>query len=166
MARARAAWLAAALLLGTAGAGLAACGGERDCAAQPQRNIKMAANAIAKQYFISGFAHQQKDENAAAIADYSAAIRLDPKDARAFVNRGWVYDSQGERENPLSGTVATLAALGEQTALGVRLDGPDGHILNFRLATHAARRNALALGAGVTLSALADGIHLMRPDAR
>ena len=72
--------------------------------------------------------------------------------------------SLGDRENPLSGVVAALTALGEQTALAVRLAGPGGHSLNFRMPTHAARRNELATGADVTLSALAGGIHLMRPD--
>ena len=74
--------------------------------------------------------------------------------------------SQGERENPLAGTVVTLAALGEQTALGVRLEGAGDQILNFRMPTHAARRNELGIGSGVTLSVLAAGIHLMRPDAK
>ena len=72
--------------------------------------------------------------------------------------------SQGERENPLAGKVAALAALGEQTAVGVRLDGASDHILNFRMPTHAARRNELELGSSVTVSVLAGGIHLMRPD--
>ncbi len=73
--------------------------------------------------------------------------------------------SQGDRENPLAGIVQALTALGEQTAVGVRLTGASGHVLNFRMPTHAARRNDLAVGAEVTLSALGQGIHLMRPDS-
>ena len=69
--------------------------------------------------------------------------------------------SQGDRENPVSGIVAALTGLGEQTSVAMRLDGPDAHILNFRLATHAARRNELAVGAEVTVSLLAAGIHVM-----
>ena len=73
--------------------------------------------------------------------------------------------SQGERENPLLGSVTTLTVLGEQTSVAMRLDGPDEHILNFRLATHAARRNELAVGAEVTVSLLAAGIHVMPTEA-
>ena len=61
---------------------------------------------------------------------------------------------------------AALTALGEQTALAVRLAGPGGHSLNFRMPTHAARRNEVSVGAEVTLSALAGGIHLMRPESK
>ncbi len=70
--------------------------------------------------------------------------------------------SQGERENPLSGTITTLSTLGEQTAVTVRLDGSQGHALNFRLPTHAARRNELSAGVEVTVSLLASDIHLMQ----
>ncbi len=72
--------------------------------------------------------------------------------------------SQGDRENPLAGVVQALTALGEQTAVSVRLAGGCGNTLNFRIPTHAARRNELSVGADVTLSALAEGIHLMRPE--
>ncbi len=72
--------------------------------------------------------------------------------------------SQGERENPISGTIAAINALGEQTAVTVRLDSLDKHSLNFRLPTHSARRNELAVGQMVTASLLADGLHLMPPD--
>ena len=72
--------------------------------------------------------------------------------------------SQGDRENPVPGRIATLTTLGEQTAVSLRLDGAGGHILNFRLATHSARRNELAAGAAVSVSLLAGGLHLMRRD--
>jgi molybdate transport system ATP-binding protein len=77
--------------------------------------------------------------------------------------------SQGERENPLAGMVTDITRLGEQTAVTVRLEGLDsgpvgGGILNFRLPTHAARRNELAPGADVVVSLLAEGIHLMPPE--
>ncbi len=73
--------------------------------------------------------------------------------------------SHGDRENPLTGTIQLVATLGEQTALGIRLDGAKDANLNFRIPTHVARRNELVVGASITFSALANGIHLMQPDS-
>jgi molybdate transport system ATP-binding protein len=72
--------------------------------------------------------------------------------------------SAGERENPVSGVVETLLPLGEQISVGVRFGGPGDGLLNFRLPTHAARRNGLMPGAGITISVLAEGVHLMPAD--
>jgi len=72
--------------------------------------------------------------------------------------------SLGERENPVAGVVADMAVLGEQTALTVHLADHSDAVLHFRLPTHAARRNQLAPGADVTVSLLANGIHLMAPE--
>ncbi len=69
--------------------------------------------------------------------------------------------SQGERENPVPGTVVDLTRLGEQTAVTVRVDGAGDALLNFRLPTHAAKRNELAAGELVQVSLLAEGIHVM-----
>jgi len=67
----------------------------------------------------------------------------------------------GERENPLSGRIVEMTPLGEQTALTLQLAGRDDAVLNFKLPTHAARRNELAAGEDVVVSLLAQGIHLM-----
>jgi molybdate transport system ATP-binding protein len=72
--------------------------------------------------------------------------------------------SLGERENPVAGIVANMAVLGEQTALTVHVADQRDAVLNFRLPTHAARRNGLAEGAEITVSLLAKGIHLMAPE--
>ena len=74
--------------------------------------------------------------------------------------------SQGDRENPLPGTVTALARLGEQTAVCVLLAGTGNHSLNFKLPTHAARRNELAVGEEIIVSLLAEGLHLMSADTR
>jgi molybdate transport system ATP-binding protein len=57
--------------------------------------------------------------------------------------------------------VADLTRLGEQTAVTVRVDGAGDTLLNFRLPTHAAKRNELAPGEAVQVSLLAEGIHIM-----
>ncbi len=68
--------------------------------------------------------------------------------------------SRGERENPVSGTIAELVALGETTHVALAL-GADGARLHFSVPSHVARRNALVPGAALRVSLLADGIHLM-----
>lgn len=73
--------------------------------------------------------------------------------------------SQGERENPVMGTVVAIDRLGEQTAVSVRIDSEANALVNFRLPTHAARRNDVLVGEGVTISLLAEGLHLMAPEA-
>lgn len=69
--------------------------------------------------------------------------------------------SQGERENPVTGVVSELAVLGETSNVTMAIDGRDDRVLNFSISTHAAERNGLAVGAAITVSLLASGIHLM-----
>jgi molybdate transport system ATP-binding protein len=68
--------------------------------------------------------------------------------------------SHGERENPVAGHVTQLTRLGEQTAVSVAIEGTTETVLNFRLPTHAARRNDLDISTDVTLSLLAASLHL------
>lgn len=67
--------------------------------------------------------------------------------------------SQGERENPVTATVSEMVVLGSMTSVSLRVS--HGDMLRFDIATHAAKRNQLALGEPVTVSLLAEGIHLM-----
>ncbi len=69
--------------------------------------------------------------------------------------------SRGERENPVRGVVSELATLGENTTITMLVDQDERCVLNFTVPTHAARRNAVAPGASLTVSLLAEGIHLM-----
>jgi molybdate transport system ATP-binding protein len=68
--------------------------------------------------------------------------------------------SQGERENPVSGRIVQLTRLGEQTAVSVAVNAAPDTLLNFRLPTHAARRNELDVGTDVSLSLLAESLHV------
>ncbi len=100
-----------------------------------------------------------------ATGDFKAgdhATWIVPDDAIVMHRRE--RPSHGERENPVAGVVAELTSLGSDTVVTVAIsDGAPR--LNFRVATHAARRNGLAPGVDITVSLLADGIHLMpRPD--
>lgn len=100
------------------------------------------------------------------IGEFSVGQKVSwmiPSESIVLHRRG--RPSQGERENPLSGRIAMLAKLGEQTAVTVDLDGAEDLRLNFRLPTHSARRNELAPGVEVTVSLLAADIHLMPSEA-
>ncbi|UYO73454.1 ABC transporter ATP-binding protein [Halomonas qinghailakensis] len=67
--------------------------------------------------------------------------------------------SQGERENPVAATVDEMVVLGGITSISLRVS--HGDRLRFDIATHAARRNQLALGEQVHVSLLAKGVYLM-----
>ncbi len=69
--------------------------------------------------------------------------------------------SRGEHENPVAGTVVECLALGDDTTVGLAVDGPAGAQITLRVPTHVAGRNGLAVGVRAGASLLADAIHLM-----
>lgn len=69
--------------------------------------------------------------------------------------------SQGERENPVSGVVQDCVSLGETTSVAIRVGERPGQMLVMNIATHHARRNRLAPGEHITVTLLAEGIHVM-----
>ncbi|MHB8496301.1 MAG: ABC transporter ATP-binding protein [Casimicrobiaceae bacterium] len=69
--------------------------------------------------------------------------------------------SRGEHENPVAGTIVECVALGDDTTVGLAVDGAAGVQITLRVATHVARRNGLAVGVRAGASLLADAIHLM-----
>jgi molybdate transport system ATP-binding protein len=74
--------------------------------------------------------------------------------------------SRGERENPVSGVVDEFVPLGELASARVLVDGAGELPLSFVVPTHVARRNGVAPGVTITVSLLAEGIHLMPAEAR
>jgi molybdate transport system ATP-binding protein len=73
--------------------------------------------------------------------------------------------SRGERENPVTGVVESLAELGEYTSVVLAVAGGAARV-HFTIGSHAARRNGLAAGVRATVSLLSDGLHLMPMEAR
>ena len=69
--------------------------------------------------------------------------------------------SRGERENPVSGVVASAVVLGGNVAIRLALDAPGELPLAFSVPIHVARRNGIAPGAAIRVSLLAEHIHLM-----
>jgi molybdate transport system ATP-binding protein len=72
--------------------------------------------------------------------------------------------SRGERENPVRGRIEDFLPLGEFASVTVRVDD-GGDQLFMSLPTHVARRNGLECGAQITVSMLAEAIHLMPREA-
>jgi len=68
--------------------------------------------------------------------------------------------SRGERENPVRGRIEDYLPLGEFASVTVRVDH-GGDQLFLSLPTHVAQRNGLERGADITVSMLAEAIHLM-----
>ncbi len=69
--------------------------------------------------------------------------------------------SNGERENPLSGSVSSYTVLSEYAIAQIACDAPENVVITMTLPIHVARRNDLGLGERVKISLLAEGIHLM-----
>lgn len=65
-------------------------------------NAKLPERVRGVAYYNRGNALAAKGEHDAAIADYDAAIKLAPKNARAFNNRGTVYRDKGDAERALA----------------------------------------------------------------
>ena len=68
--------------------------------------------------------------------------------------------SRGERENPIKGHIEELVPLGESASITMAT-GRD-HSLYLTVPTHVARRNKLAQDSEITVSLLAESIHLMK----
>lgn len=52
--------------------------------------------------FQQGFAAHMRSDYAKAFADYTEAIRIDPKNSRAYNNRGLVYQARGDVERAIA----------------------------------------------------------------
>ena len=74
--------------------------------------------------------------------------------------------SRGERENPVPGVVTEFVPLGENASVAVRVDGAPDLPLSMTIPTHVAKRNRIGIGERVTVSLLAEAIHLMPREER
>ena len=67
--------------------------------------------------------------------------------------------SKGERENPVKGRIDELLPLGENASITIATE--QDQLLYLSVPTHVARRNRLAQGGDISVSLLAERIHLM-----
>src|SRR5438105_4313303 len=68
---------------------------------QPGRRVLSALGSIA--YHSRGVAYKAKGDNDRAIADYSEAIRDDPKHGFGYDNRGVAYKAKGDNDRAIAG---------------------------------------------------------------
>ena len=69
--------------------------------------------------------------------------------------------SHGEHENPLTGIISEMVVLRGITTLLLKIEHADGAVIQMDLPDHVAIRNQLKLGETISVSLLADSIHLM-----
>lgn len=74
-----------------------------------------------------------------------------------------VRPSRGERENPVSGLVDDFLLLGNSVSITMLVEERPDVALSLTVPTHVARRNRLRRGERISVSLLAEGIHLMIP---
>ena len=56
----------------------------------------------AEAYYGDGLCHSRWGDYDKAIADFSMAIKIDPKFARAYYGRGWAYEKKGEWDKAIA----------------------------------------------------------------
>ena len=72
--------------------------------------------------------------------------------------------SRGEKENPVQGMVADMVTMGDNALVATTVGNPHRPPIYLSVPIHVAERNGLASGVPLTVSLLADSIHLMTPD--
>jgi len=72
--------------------------------------------------------------------------------------------SRGERENPVVGTVSGIRILGDMSMVSMTPGNNTESRLTFSIASHAARRNNVTVGKKITVSLVAEGVHIMPPE--
>ena len=86
---------------------------------------KFTGEELAKLHYNRGIEWAGKGEHARAIADYDAAIRIDPKSAEAYFNRGHAWANRGDSDRAISDYSAAI-----------RLNAKDPAALVSRAAEH------------------------------
>lgn len=74
------------------------------------------------------------------------------------------HDSRDDLDNPVSGRIVKIVALGETIHIQMQADATEGARLSLNVSHHIARRYALAEGQQLTLRLRGEHIHLMPAD--
>jgi molybdate transport system ATP-binding protein len=70
-----------------------------------------------------------------------------------------------DHENPITGEVASVRAVGQSAQIALRPQHAPESQIHFAAPLHVARRNGIEAGVQATVFLLAEGIHPMAPDA-
>lgn len=82
-----------------------ACGGAHPTAATPTTT---AANALVTQRLDMAVAEQNKSENAAAVADFLAVVKLDPENKIAWYDLGLIAQQENQENQAISDYLHSL----------------------------------------------------------
>jgi len=122
--------LVACVLVAISGPALGASrGAHEDCDADdPDRNIAGCTRIIEDAdegktmrgvaYVARGLAWQKKGDVDRALADYTAAIKINPKDALAYNNRGMLWRERGDSDRAIADFTAAIAINPRARAVG------------------------------------------------
>lgn len=109
----------------------------------------LAITPTAAAYSQRGTVHYERGNWDAAIADYSAAIKLDPKNGEAFNNRAWTYYRAGRPSEALADADTAVRMLGTEAYvwdtrahIHARLGNREEAISDFRAALAIDPANA------------------------
>jgi tetratricopeptide (TPR) repeat protein len=102
-----------------------AAGDERIAACS--RVIAAGRGNLAWAYHYRGFAYQTKGDHDRAIADYDAAIRLDPKNALPYFNRGFAYQTKGDNDRAIADYDAAIRLDPKYAPPSFDRPSPHGH---------------------------------------
>lgn len=72
--------------------------------------------------------------------------------------------SRGEHENPVPGRIIEFLRLADQAVITMQIDDDPELPLGFTVPWHTAVRNSVGIGATITVSLLAEAIHLLPAD--
>jgi len=122
------------------------------------------------------FEARLKTNNAQSYLDWNGVMIELPPDSALVPNSTvkWVIPegfvvlhrrdrpSNGERENPVSGTVKSVLHIGQNSRVVLVPDNDPEKVLRFGVPLHVARRNGLEAGVRAGVSLLSEGIHILK----
>lgn len=135
----------------------------------------MVARLMGETNIFTGVVEQTSAETRAGILQWGER-RLDVREtgaARAGDHVCWLAPSDhvvlhrsgrtatGNEENLVAGVVREVVPLGDRFAVVIAVDGEASALVNFKVSSHSWRSNELSPGTQVTVSLLADAIHIL-----
>ncbi len=136
----------------------------RPCTTAVARLVGLSNLFAGTVVMVAGAPYLQWGERRLAITDF---FGFDPGDTVSWVipAEGVLLHrpdrpTQGDAENPVTGTISEVLRLGSFTQLTLQIAG-ESQPLSFQVSSHAVERNNLRPGSSASVTLLAQHIHLM-----